>query len=180
MLRTKRLWMWLALASLALFLVAGSGYASAPLLFGGDQVRQAFLGAGGLFVSIAGYWWATSIHNGTKLNSTPLTTTSYGDGTVRSNTTYTYKVEAVDGAGNKSAQSTAATITTPRNKRGDITGTNGVPDGSIDLQDISYVIRNYDTANVEADISGSSGDPDGTVDIYDLSYIIRNYGSTEP
>jgi fibronectin type 3 domain-containing protein len=59
---------------------------------------------------IAGY----NVYRGsTKLNSTPITATSYGDGTVTAGSTYSYTVEAVDGAGNKSAQSSAATATTP-------------------------------------------------------------------
>jgi hypothetical protein len=49
--------------------------------------------------------------NGIKLNTTPLATTSYGDATASPNTTYTYAVQAVDGAGNVSAlaSSTAKT-----------------------------------------------------------------------
>jgi hypothetical protein len=59
---------------------------------------------------LAGY---NVYRDGTKLNSTLVTTTSYGDVTVSPDTTYSYKVEAVDGAGNKSAQTAAASVTTP-------------------------------------------------------------------
>ncbi len=52
--------------------------------------------------------------DGTKLNSSPVTGTSYGDSTVNATTTYSYRVEAVDGAGNKSAQTSAVSVTTPR------------------------------------------------------------------
>jgi fibronectin type 3 domain-containing protein len=59
---------------------------------------------------LAGY----NIYRGsTKLNSALVTTTSYGDGTVLAETTYSYKIEAVDGAGNKSPQTAAVSITTP-------------------------------------------------------------------
>ena len=40
-------------------------------------------------------------------------TTSYADLTTHSSTTYSYAVRAYDGVGNRSAQSTAATVTTP-------------------------------------------------------------------
>lgn len=122
---------------------------------------------------LAGY---NIYRNGTKLNTNPVTTTTYGDSTVSANTTYSYKLEAIDGAGNKSAQTPNTTITTPTTKRGDITGPTGTPDGKIDLQDLSYLIRHYNTTDPKADISGPNNQPDGTVDIFDLSYIIRNYG----
>jgi len=67
MLRAKRFWLVLGAASLALFTFAGSGSGSAPVLFGGDGVRQTFLGLGGLFICIAGYWWAHSIHSAKRL-----------------------------------------------------------------------------------------------------------------
>ncbi len=41
--------------------------------------------------------------------------TTYSDTTVSASTTYSYTVKAIDGAGNKSAASTAATVTTPAN-----------------------------------------------------------------
>ncbi|HVV67334.1 MAG TPA: Ig-like domain-containing protein [Candidatus Saccharimonadales bacterium] len=59
---------------------------------------------------LAGY---NVYRNGTKINSSLVTTTTYGDDTASANTTYSYKIEAVDGAGNKSSQSTAASATTP-------------------------------------------------------------------
>jgi type III secretion system FlhB-like substrate exporter len=59
---------------------------------------------------VAGY---NIYRNGIKLNSSPVTTTSYGDGTVSSATTYSYTVQAVDGAGNKTAQTAPVSVTTP-------------------------------------------------------------------
>lgn len=60
---------------------------------------------------IAGYY---VYRNDTKLNQTPVTTPSYGDSTLQPNTTYTYKVQAVDGAGNISAESDAISVTTSK------------------------------------------------------------------
>ena len=46
-----------------------------------------------------------------QLNGSLLTTTTYGDGTVTAGTSYSYQVEAVDGAGNKSAKATVSVKT---------------------------------------------------------------------
>lgn len=116
--------------------------------------------------------------NGAKINNNLVTATTYNDVTVNANTGYSYKVEAVDTNGNRSAQTAAVNVTTPASAtglRGDVTGPVNKPDGKIDIYDLSYVIRNYDTNNLNADVSGPDGKPDGKVDIYDMSYIIRNY-----
>jgi fibronectin type 3 domain-containing protein len=122
---------------------------------------------------LAGY---NIYRNGAKLNNSLVSATSYGDSTVASSSTYSYQVEAVDGAGNKSSKASLNNVTTPGVKRGDITGPNGVSDGAIDLRDISYVIRKYGTNDPGADITGPNGVPDGVVDLRDASYVIRNYG----
>ncbi len=122
---------------------------------------------------LAGY---NIYRNSVKINNSLLSGTSYGDGTASASTAYSYTIEAVDGSGNKSAKSAAATATTPASKRGDITGASSTPDGVIDLRDLSYLIRNYNTSDVKADVTGPNNTPDGKVDIYDLSFIIRNYG----
>jgi hypothetical protein len=121
---------------------------------------------------LAGY---NIYRDGTKLNAELLTATTYGDSTVNPKNTYSYKIEAVDGAGNKSARSAEASATTPAAVRGDVTGPNIVPDGKIDLRDISYLIRNYNHSSPSVDVTGPDGQPDGKIDIYDLSYVIRNY-----
>jgi fibronectin type 3 domain-containing protein len=59
---------------------------------------------------LAGY---NIYRNGSKINSSPVASTSYGDGTVSVSTAYSYTVEAVDGAGNVSAKSSAVSATTP-------------------------------------------------------------------
>jgi hypothetical protein len=121
---------------------------------------------------LAGY---NIYRNGNKLNDSLVTTTSYGDSSVNYDTSYSYEVEAVDGAGNVSLKTDPVMVDTPQAKRGDLTGPAGTPDGKIDLRDISYVIRNYNTDNTTADISGPGGEPDGVVDLRDISYLIRNY-----
>ena len=63
-------------------------------------------GAGG----VAGY---TVYRNGTSLGTTSGRTTTYTDSTVQPSTTYSYTVDAVDAAGDHSAQSTALPVTTP-------------------------------------------------------------------
>jgi acid phosphatase type 7 len=55
----------------------------------------------------------TVYRNGASLASVAGSVTSYSDTTALATTTYTYAVEAVDGAGNRSAQSDGATVTTP-------------------------------------------------------------------
>jgi fibronectin type 3 domain-containing protein len=60
---------------------------------------------------LAGY---NVYRNGNKINNSLVTTPTYGDSTVKPNTHYRYKVQAVDGAGNKSPNSNVAKVTTPR------------------------------------------------------------------
>ncbi len=52
---------------------------------------------------------------GTILATINAPTTTYSDTTVSPSTTYSYTVKAIDGAGNKSAASIAASVTTPAN-----------------------------------------------------------------
>lgn len=59
-------------------------------------------------IAVAGY---NVYRGGTRIATS--TTTSFGDGTVAANTSYTYTVSAYDGAGNISAQSASATVKTP-------------------------------------------------------------------
>jgi chitodextrinase len=49
---------------------------------------------------------------GVKVNSSPITATTYGDSALTASTVYNYKVTAVDGANNESTQSSQATATT--------------------------------------------------------------------
>jgi fibronectin type 3 domain-containing protein len=61
-------------------------------------------------VGVTGY---TVYRNGVAIGITPGSTTSYADKTVGHGFTYSYTVDAFDAAGNHSAQSTAASATTP-------------------------------------------------------------------
>jgi hypothetical protein len=102
--------------------------------------------------------------------------------------THTFSVRAIDAAGNvdptpevhtftfTAPAGTPPPTTTTNPKLGDITGPSGTSDGKIDVFDLSYIIRNYNTSTSKADITGPSGTPDGKVDVFDLSFIIRNYG----
>jgi hypothetical protein len=67
-------------------------------------------------VGIAGY---TVYRNGPVLGTTGASTLAYSDNTVAPNTPYSYTVDAFDAAGNHSAKSAAASLTT----RGDTSGT---------------------------------------------------------
>ena len=61
-------------------------------------------------VGVTGY---AITRNGTALTTVGGTTTSFSDTTVNPNTTYTYSVHANDAAGNQSAESNSAIVTTP-------------------------------------------------------------------
>ena len=61
-------------------------------------------------VGVAGY---TVYRNGAAIGTTGGTSTTYTDSTVAPSTSYSYTVDAFDGAGNHSAQSVALPVTTP-------------------------------------------------------------------
>ena len=61
-------------------------------------------------VAVTGY---TVYRGASPIGTTPPGTTTFTDTTVSANTTYTYTVDAFDGAGNHSAPSTGVTVTTP-------------------------------------------------------------------
>ena len=61
-------------------------------------------------IAVTGY---TVYRNGAPLARTGASTTTYTDATVAANTAYSYTVDAFDGAGNHSAQSSAVQLTTP-------------------------------------------------------------------
>src|SRR2546422_10741043 len=61
-------------------------------------------------VGVSGY---TVYRGGTRVGTVGGTTLSYSDATVAPSTAYSYTVDAFDAAGNHSAPSTAASVTTP-------------------------------------------------------------------
>jgi chitodextrinase len=61
-------------------------------------------------IGVAGY---TVYRNGSAIDTTGVTTTTYTDSTVAPSTTYTYKVDAFDAAANHSTQSAPVSVTTP-------------------------------------------------------------------
>ena len=66
-------------------------------------------------VGVTGY---NVYRNGVLLTATPVTTTSYTDSTASPGTTYQYTVDALDGAGNVSPQSSPYPVTTPAGSAG--------------------------------------------------------------
>jgi len=66
--------------------------------------------AAGDNVAVTGY---TVYRNGSALGTVGGSVLAYTDGTVSTSTTYTYTVDAVDAAGNRSGQSQPVTVTTP-------------------------------------------------------------------
>ena len=61
-------------------------------------------------VGVAGY---TIYRDGIALSTVPGTSLSFSDNTVVASTTYSYAIDAFDGAGNYSAQSSPVSVTTP-------------------------------------------------------------------
>ncbi len=59
---------------------------------------------------------------------------------------------------------------------GDITGPDGIPDGTVDVQDLLLVLAQWGTAGPEGDITGADGVPDGIVDVSDLLAILAAWG----
>lgn len=69
----------------------------------------------------------------------------------------------------------------PSPKAGDVSGpTPGVPDGTVNLRDLSFVLINYGKPSAtpaDGDISGSTpGTPDGTINLKDISFLLINWG----
>ncbi|MEM2988130.1 MAG: hypothetical protein QXK26_03715, partial [Candidatus Bathyarchaeia archaeon] len=72
---------------------------------------------------------------------------------------------------------------------GDVTGPYGMPDGKVDMRDISFIAKAFGTDPLHpghpprwdprADISGPTyGVPDGKVDMYDVALVAKNFGKT--
>ncbi len=92
---------------------------------------------------------------------------------------YYLVVKWVSGGGAFNLQNTAKIL-------GDITGPQGVPDGTVDAYDLDFIAKAYGKKEGDpdwdehkiADIAGPDGVPEGIVEIYDLALCGRNYGRT--
>ena len=70
---------------------------------------------------------------------------------------------------------------------GDLTGSNGWPDGKVDIRDVHYVAEHYGTTpsspnwDPNCDVTGPTpGVPDGKVDIRDVNFVAVRYGDHYP
>lgn len=120
-------------------------------------------------VGVASYECSFDAANATTGYSACTSPKPYGTPTGLSTGSHTFRVRAKDAAGNTDA--TPATITwtitaTTTNKPGDVNA-----DGSVNITDISIVLKTYGTTNTQADL-----DKNGTVNILDIAIILRNYG----
>ena len=101
------------------------------------------------------------------------TGTFFDNSSLSSGTVYTYKIVAIDGAGNRSDDSAsvfASTLATqsasPAKKTGDVNG-----DGKVNVFDLSLLLSKFKSSYSSADFNN-----DGKVDIFDLSALLSNYG----
>ncbi len=95
---------------------------------------------------------------------------TFGDAGLKSKTTYTYRVQAVDNAGNLSPKSSSVNNTTFQAKSGDIN-----TDNRIDIFDLSVLAANWGSTNATPEQGDLNGD--GKVDIFDLSILASEWGS---
>lgn len=113
---------------------------------------------------VAGY---KVYRNGSQLGTSPTPSNTYTDTSVQANTTYSYTVAAVDGAGNTGPQSSAVSVTT--RYKGDIDG-----NGTVNLTDLSMLLSNWNkTGNLSSDLDGN-----GVVNLTDLSILLTNWGKS--
>jgi chitodextrinase len=104
-------------AVVATFRASTSGDVTPPTVPGGLHTTSVSAGNVSLAwsastdnVAVTGY---TVYRNGTAIGTTAPSTTTFSDSTVSGATTYTYSVDAFDGAGNHSARSPGLLVTTP-------------------------------------------------------------------
>jgi chitodextrinase len=116
---------------------------------------------------VAGY---NVYRDGAKLNTSLVTATSYNDTGLTPGTTHTYKVEAIDVAGNVSASASNPTISVTLNiKAGDINS-----DNIININDLSVLATNFRKTSATRAMGDLNGDT--VVDVADLSILASNWG----
>jgi hypothetical protein len=94
---------------------------------------------------------------------------TWGQGGLRSATTYTFTVGSVDYAGNVSLKSNPASATTFKTKRGDING-----DNTVNSADLSILAANWGKTGATAADGDLNGD--GTVNSADLAILAAGWG----
>jgi hypothetical protein len=106
--------------------------------------------------------------NGTFIQQT--SSLSFTDSGLAANTSYAYKITAIDNANNESAQSTVLNISTAANPPPPPTNNADLNhDGVVDIFDLSLLLANYGRTGT-GDI-----DNNGIVDIFDLSRLLSQY-----
>jgi hypothetical protein len=106
--------------------------------------------------------------NGTFI--TQISSLSFTDSSLTANTSYAYKISAIDNSSNESAQSLAVNVSTAANPPPPLTNSCDLNnDGSVDIFDLSILLSRYGGSGV-GDI-----DKNGIVDIFDLSKLLALY-----
>jgi hypothetical protein len=113
---------------------------------------------------------------GTLIATLPAATLTYTDTGLTASTAYNYSLVAVDAVGNTSTAATLG-VSTPTTLTGDVWGPGGVPDGHINIFDLTRVTSKYGSTDPTCDFWGAAGHADGVVNIFDLTYITNHYGT---
>jgi PKD repeat protein len=145
------------------------------VLFDASQSTTGWCARTQRFSPITSYSWNFS--DGTGIWNTPNSTINHTFTRARN---YTVKLTVTDADGRSHTTYNLVSIQNKTLKQYDITGPGGVPDGKIDIRDITLVAVNFGKtvppADPRADVTGPSGAPDGKVDIRDVTAVARVFG----
>lgn len=104
--------------------------------------------------------------NGTKINASPLTTTSFSDTGLVGSTSYTYYIQAKDTIGNPNNSLSVVATTQAPPKVGDLN-----KDGFVNIFDASILFNNWNSTTTPAyDLNHN-----GIIDIFDASILFNNW-----